>query len=245
MSLDVSSDFNIMGGLPKGAAVRALDSEIANEGAKVIEGDKIILSNGEQVAWTPPPEKLCIPDLSEVKSLRHYFGRKSHQVYPAWLYHPTLPPLLVKDAKEAAGLGIVYRKATIEETSRYGIKDVWDWEQGCAWRPNPYHEAKFDPKNPGSGKNVISSAPDPKIAQHELVAALIPAVAAAVAQTLQVNGPSAPAQVDPQDWQDFLAFKAWKETSEVVNAATEAGEETPDLMSQGDDAGRRGRKGRN
>src|SRR6185437_9711474 len=101
--------------------------------------------------------------------------------------------VLVKDASESAKLGIVYRKATADEQQRYGAKDVWDWEEGCDWRPQPYSDAKFDPKNPGSGKTVVMGTPDPRIAQNDLVAALIPAVAAAVASSLKQTGPSAPA----------------------------------------------------
>lgn len=224
MSFDVTSEFNILGGLPRGAAMRALDADIAGEGQKVIseKGDKIILSNGEQVAWTPPPEKLVMPDLSGVKSLRHYFGQRGHQVYPAWLYHPDGRSVLAKDAAEAAKYGVVYRQATADERNRYGLKDVWDWEEGSVWRPNPYGEAKFDPSRPGSGKTVIYSAPDPKIAQHELVAALIPAVASAVASSLKTTGPAAPAHVDPAQWEQFLAFQAWQKTQEVVEGAAAA-----------------------
>lgn len=213
---------NLAGGLPKGSARTALDAEIAGEGAKVLDGDRIILSNGEVVAYTPPPAQLVIPDLSNVKSLRHYFGQKGYQVYPAWLYHPKLPPLLVKDAKDAAGRGVVYRETTTDERNRYGLKHVWDWEEGCEWRPNPWHEQKFDPKNPGSGKTVVYSAPDPVNAQHALVQALIPAVAAAVAQSLKATGPGAPATVDPSQWEAFLAFQAWQKAQEVVPAAAAA-----------------------
>lgn len=218
MISDVVSDFNILGGLPKGSARLALDPEIANEGAKVIAGDKIILSNGEQVAWTPPPEKLVMPDLSNVKSLRHYFGQRGYQVYPAWLYNQDGRQALVKNAAEAGEYGVVYRKATVDERNRYGLKDVWDWEEGSGWRPNPWTDAKFDPKNPGAGKTVIYSAPDPKIAQHELVSALIPAVAAAVAQSLKASGPAAPASVDGATWDEFLAFQAWKKAEEAVKS---------------------------
>ena len=222
MSFDVQSDFNILGGLPKGSARIALDPSIADEGAKVIKGDEIILSNGDHVAWTPPPEKIVMPDLSGIKSLRAYFGQRGYRVYPAWLYHPSKSAVLVKDAKEAAEYGIVHRQTSPDERSRYGAKDVWDWEQGSQWRPNPHTDPKFDPKNPGAGKNLIHSAPDPKIAQHELVAALIPAVAAAVAQSLKASGPAAPASVDQTQWEAFLAFQAWQKTQEVVAGAAAA-----------------------
>lgn len=222
MSFDVTSDFNLAGGLPKGAAMQALDAEIANEGERVLEGDKIILSNGEMVAYTPPPPKLVIPDLSEVKSLRHYFGRTGHQVYPAWLYHRDGHSILAKNAADAAKVGVVYRKATRDEQNRYGLQHLWDWEAGSDWRPSPWEEPKFDPRHPGSGKDVVWKAPDPKIAQHALVAELIPAVAAAVAQSLKANGPAAPANVDPAQWQQFLEFQAWQKSQDVVQGAAAA-----------------------
>jgi hypothetical protein len=231
MHFDIASDFNLSGGLPKGAARRALDAEIANEGGKVIAGDVVILSNGEQVAWTPPPEKLAIPDLSVVKSLRHYFGARGYQAYPAWLYHPTKPAILVKNASEAAEHGVVHRKATNDERNRFGVKDVWDWEEGVEWRPNPLQEAKFDPKNPGSGKTVVYGAPDPRIGQNELIAQLIPAVAAAVAQSLKATGPAAPASVDPSQWEAFLAFQAWQKAQEVVTAAASGLDDLAEMPS--------------
>lgn len=227
MHYDVQSDFNIAGGLPKGSARQALDAEIAGEGGKVVPQNGatvVILSNGDQVAYTPPPEKLVMPDLSNVKSLRHYFGQRSYMPYPAWLYHTDGRSVLVHDHKEAAEYGVVRRQSTPDERNRYGIKELWDWESDSKWRPNPWVEAKFDPKHPGSGKTVMYTAPDPKIAQHELVSALIPAVAAAVAQSLKATGPAAPASVDASQWDEFLAFQAWQKAQEVVNAAAAAGE---------------------
>lgn len=218
---DVHSDFDLRGSLSAGTARQALDPSIADEGGKVIAGDKVILSNGDQIAWTPPPEKLVMPDLSNVKSLRHYFGQKGYQPYPAWLYHADGRSALVRDHKEAAEYGVVRRNATADETSRYGIKDLWDWESESKWRPNPWVEAKFDPKNPGSGKTVIYSAPDPRIAQHDLVSALIPAVAAAVAQSLKATGPGAPPNVDPAQWDAFMAFQAWQKAQEIVKPTIE------------------------
>jgi hypothetical protein len=236
MQHDVVSDFDLTKGMPKGAAMRALDSEIANEGAKVVgRGEEIILSNGDRVAWTPPPEKLVIPDLSNTKSLRHYFGQRGHQVYPAWLYHPTKDAILVKDAAEAAKVGIVFRQATNDERNRYGLKEVWDWEDGCEWRPNPYRVEAFDPHGPASGqKNLISKAPDPGVSQHQLVAALIPSVAAAVAQALKADGPGKPANIDAAQWEQFIAFQAWQKTSEAVSTIAQTVTDDPDSGKRDD-----------
>ncbi len=220
MHYDVHSDFNLAGGLPKGSARQALDESIANEGQKVIASDKIILSNGEQVAWTAPPEKLSIPDLSNVKSLRHYFSKSGYQVYPAWLYHPDGRSVLVKNAGEAADHGVVYRETTQDERNSYGLRHRWDWEAESKWRPNPWVEQKFDPKNPGACKTVIYSAPDPVNAQHSLIAALLPAVVGEVTKALKsAEGSSAPASIDAARWEAFLAFEAWQKTQEVVAKA--------------------------
>lgn len=204
--------------LPGRGAVGYLDAEIAGE------GQKIILGNGDEVAWAPPPEQLTIPDWSKVKAIRHYFGRRAHQVFPAWFYHPTEKPRLMKTAEHArAELGVFYRKATADERGRYGLEAVWDWDEGSSWRPQPWNEPKFDPASPGQGKTYVPSAPNQTAAQHQLVQALIPQVAAAVAQALRSSGPAAPANVDPKDWSEFLEFQAWKKTQETVDqAAAEA-----------------------
>src|ERR1700732_629047 len=222
MAFDVVSDFDLTRGMPKGSAMRALDADIAGEGAKVVgHGEEIILSNGDRVAWIPPPEKLVIPDISNVKSIRKYFGQHGHQVYPAWLYHPEKPALLVKEAKEAADIGIVFRKATTDERNRYGLTECWDWEKDCLWRPHPYRELPFDPKNPGAGKTVVYAAPDPGISQNNLVLALLPQVAAAVTQAPNSSGTSRPASIDPGQWDQFIAFQAWQKTQEAVDAIGE------------------------
>lgn len=196
--------------LPSRSQVGYLDPEIAGE------GQKIVLDNGDQVSWTPPPEKPVMPDWSQIKSIRHYFGRTGHQVYPAWLYHPTEESKLVKNAEEARALGVMYRKTTDDESGRYGLKAVWDWDEGCKWRPQPYR-TKFDPAQPGIGKTVIHGTPNPVAAQSALIEALIPTVTAAVVTALKSSGnAAAPAAIDPAQWEAFLQFQAWQKTSEAV-----------------------------
>lgn len=205
--------------LPPRSEVGYLDAEIANE------GEKVILSDGDSVNWSPPPVKPVIPDFSQIKSIRHYFGRTGHQTWPAWLYHPSEAPKIVKNAEEAHALGVRYRKATTDELNRYGVKAVWDYAEDSAWRSQPY-ETRFDPKNPGQGKTVIIGVPNPAIAQNELVRALIPEVAAAVAQALRGAGgsPAAPPSFDPKMWEEFQAFLTFKKSAEAVAAldSTEA-----------------------
>jgi len=206
-------EFALDGGgkLPPRSHVGYLDNEIANEGMKVLHSD------GEVVNWTPAPEKLAIPDFSQIKSIRKYFNRTGHIVFPAWLYHPTEEAVVVKDREEALALGVFYRKATMEEKGRYGLTALWDWEPDSQWRPIPYPSKRvIDPINPGAGKNYVHREQSQAVAQHALVEALIPQVAAAVAQALRSSGPGAPAHVDPKDWDKFLAFQAWQKTQAVV-----------------------------
>lgn len=203
--------------LPSRAEAGYLDPEIAGEGKKVL------LSDGEEVAWTPPPEQLCMPDLSKVKSLRKYFGRSGHQPYPAWVYHPVEAPRVVKNHEEAMELGVYYRQTSEEERSKYGRSALWDWDETSQWRPTPYpKDMKFDPKKAGQGKNYMPAAPDPFSAQNHVIASLVPQVAAAVAEVLrQQGGAVAPAGVNPAELDEFRAFMAWKRSQTAVEEAVE------------------------
>ena len=202
--------------LPPKSEVGYLDPEIAGEGVKVIHSD------GEQVNWTPPPVRPVMPDWSQIKSIQKYFNRSGYQTWPSWLYHPTEAPRIVKNAEEAGELGVCYREATDDERAKYGKKTVWDWADDSKWRPTPYErDLKFDPTKLGQGKTYIPTAPNPRVAQHELVEALIPQVAAAVAQALKATGPSAPAHIDPKQWDAFLQFQAFQKTAETVDALKE------------------------
>ncbi len=197
--------------IPPRSEVGYLDSEIANEGQKVSA-----LSDGQPEGWSPPPQLASVPDWSRIKSIARYFNRSGFKPYPAWLYHPTEPPRVVNDADEAAKLGVCYRRPTDDERQRYGDKDVWDWTAESKWRPTPHGKPKFDPQNPGLGKTYIANT-NPQVAQHALVEALIPQVAAAVAAAMQgTGGPAAPVGVKKDEWDEFLAFKAWQKTQETV-----------------------------
>lgn len=200
--------------LPTRSEVGFLDPEIAGE------GEKIIHSDGEVVSWNPPPVKPVVPDFSGIKSLQKYFNRTGFSPWPAWLYHPAEPKRLVKNAIEGAELGVCYREATHDERSRYGKTAVWDWKEDSKWRPEPWAgRERFDPDNPGHGKTVIMGQANPVHAQNELVRALIPEVAAAVAKAMQGSASmSAPATVDPAEWEAFQQFLAFKKSSEVLGA---------------------------
>lgn len=216
--------------LPPRSSVGYLDPEIANE------GQKVILSDGDIVGWTPPPVKPVMPDWSQIKSIRHLFGRTGHSAWPAWLYHPSEQPRIVKNQEEANALGVCFRKATDTERGRYGVTNVWDnTDSESKWRSTPYErDLRFDPKKLGQGKTFYADAPNPAIAQNELVRMLIPEVAAAVAQALKSGGPSAPARIDAKEWEQFLAFKAYQKTVETVDAMAEKELQNP-LAASGDD----------
>lgn len=210
--------------LPPKSQVGVLPPEIAGE------GEAVLMSDGEQLSWTPPPPQPVMPDWSQIKSIRKYFGRKGHLTWPCWLYHPDEAPRVIKNAQDAAELGVCYRDATADETARSGVTKMWDWKDDCKWRPTPFpKDIKFDPLKAGPGKTFQPTAVNPALAQNAMIEALIPQVAAAVAQALKLSGPGAPATVEPKQWDEFLAFQAWQKTQEavkepgiVLNALTEA-----------------------
>jgi len=202
--------------LPPRSQVGVLDPEISGEGMKVI------MSDGEQALANVLPAKPVFPDLSGVKSLARYFNRRSHPVFPAWLYHPKERDRLVKNEDEAAALGVRFRPTTADERARYGVNHVWDWEEGSLWRPTPQRERVFDPTNPANGGKNFAPPPTSQMAtQSAMIAELIPAVAGAVARELQAKGPTAPPGVADKDWQEFLQFKAWQKTAQAVDAVAQ------------------------
>lgn len=191
--------------LPPRSAVGHLDAEIANEGVKVFEDAPL--------GWNPPPAKIATPDWSEIKQIRHYFNRTGYQVFPAWLYHKDGESRLVKDADEAKEIGVIYRHATDEEKGRYGVQAVWDWTDGCLWRPKPWGLAKFDPKNPGMGKEVIPEKPDPMATQAELLRGLLKA--------FESGGVQKPSDMNDKDWVEFQQFLTFKKAQAEIAKASE------------------------
>jgi hypothetical protein len=170
-----------------------------------------------------------MPDWSGIKSIRHYFNRTGYRVYPAWLYHPTEQPRVVKDEHEAAELGVCYRDASIEEKGRYGLEHVWDWKDDSPWRPQPYAgTTKFDPNKAEQGKVYIATPQSQHSSNRELLNTVLPEVTAAVVAALKQGGSVAPDKVKSEQWDEFLAFQAWKKTQEAIDAiipATAAVEE--------------------
>src|SRR5258707_14035913 len=208
--------------LPPKSQVGYRDSEIAGE------GQKVIMSDGDVVTWTPPPEKLAMPDWSQVKSLRKYFGRVGMQAWPAWIYHPTEPARLLKNAHEAAELGICYRETTADEQAQFGgMKHRWDWKDDCKWRPRPYNVLPFDPKQSANVKNLVVTPANPIVAQDRLIKELVPLIAATVIAAMKGGGgppegfSKGPADVDPAQWEKFLQFQAWQNSTQTVDALVE------------------------
>lgn len=213
-----------------------LDPEIASEGLKAV--DKIILSDGEQVAWAPPQAKPVIPDWSQNKSIAHYFGRVGYQTWPCWFYHPTEKEVLIKDAKEAfERFGIQRRKATDRERAQFGAGEwVWDTPDGCLWQSQPYPKnvpGKFDPNIGAQGKNYVPRAPDPQIAQHALIEQLVTAMQGGqnqfLGQLIAAMGgrpPAAPGAagvpegIDAADWKEFQEFQEFKRQRACIPVST-------------------------
>lgn len=210
--------------LPSVKDVGYLDPEIAGE------GQRVMFSEGEQPDWAPPPPRPVMPDMSQIKSIRHYFGRTGHRVYPAWLYHENGEERLVRNAQEAQALGVVYRPATIDEKGRYGIDHVWDWAEGCKWRAQPWFLKKFDPKRNEQGKNYVPAVADPMATQAQLLAALTDAI-----KNNQVQRPS---EVSEQDWDDFTKFLAFKRAQRATetNANGDAASTLPPDLGAGQSA---------
>ena len=217
----IESNFNITGWLPKGAVRRALDADVANEGQRVVDKGAIMLSDGTRVPYIKPQEKPRIPDWSQIESIKHYFGPRGYQPYPSWFYHKTKDAVLVKDAKEAAEYGIVFRKTTEDERQRFGRNETWDWEEGCEWRPHPIGVQKVNVADYAGSKHLVHGAPDSARVQADLVAS----VAASVAEVLKRS--AAPSGFSGKDWDEFVAFQAWKKANEVVAAEVVREDITP------------------
>jgi hypothetical protein len=218
--------------LPPKSQVGYLDPSIGGEGGKVVgdKGEGIQFATGETLSFTAPPPKPNYPDWSEIKSIQRYFNRVGYEPWPAWFYHPSQEPRLIKDQAEGKQIGVYYRLPTADETARFGVmRGVWDWADGCEWRPTPYHAPKFDPKNPGHGKEYVDPMRDQGTANRFMVAEL----AKAISTALQANGPQAPAAVDPHMWDQFQQFLAWRKASEVMGTATmESAAPLPDAPAQ-------------
>lgn len=180
--------FDIKTGRPVGMAAhrQMLDSSIAGEGEKVSDGP-------QRLSWNPRPRKPIIPDMSEIPSIQKYFNRVGFDPWPAWLYHPVHPAILIEDvwdhtydpprrvctAAEAADqLGIRYVRSSADDRRRHGKEFVWEWDADCLWRPQPYEENlpnRFDYTQPGYGKTYVAQQPDPVQAQNALMRELVEA----------------------------------------------------------------------
>lgn len=155
-----------------GGPKQYLDPEIAGEGTKVI------MSDGTTVSYNPPPVNAAMFDYSKIKSIQHYFNRTDFHWFPIWLFHPELPDVIAKDAKDAfENYGVSLIEKSRDELAQYGGgKYRWKYEDWSKWRTTPYHQPKFDPHNPGTGKTYIPRAPDPTIASHDLIARVVAAM---------------------------------------------------------------------
>lgn len=191
---------------------------------------KVVMSDGTEIAYNPPPPKPVMPDWTEIKSIRHYFNRTyKNNFWPAWIYnHQTGEERIVRNADEAAQLGICYRPTTQDEGARFGVTHVWDWKEDCHWRPTPMAKPRvYDPRRPEQGKEFIATPTPQSTANRELLNTVLPEVTAAVVAALKQGGNVNPSNVDPKQWDEFLAFQAWKKTQEAIDiVAAEVAAET-------------------
>jgi hypothetical protein len=149
-----------------------LDPEIANEGTKVI------MSDGSTITYNTPPPQAAIFDYSKVKGLAKYFNRTDFHFFPTWVYHPDGREAIAKDAQECGDkYGIFLVKRSAEEKAKFGGGDYrWEFSDTTEWRPARFGPKKFDPENPDTGKIYVPRAPDPKIANHELIERVVAAM---------------------------------------------------------------------
>jgi hypothetical protein len=209
-----------------------MNSDLAKEWG---DENRVIMSDGSEVTWSPPPPKPVMPDWSEIKSIRHYFNRTHrNNFWPAWIYnHATGEERIVKNADEAAEYGICYRERTGDEVGRFGEGHVWDWKDDSMWRPQPKKSARrYDPSKPEAGKEFVATVIPQSTANRDLLNMVLPEVTAAVVAALKQSGSVAPDNIDSAQWNEFLAFQAWKKTQEAIIAITP---DDPNQMSLIDD----------
>ncbi len=190
--------------------------------------NKTVLSDGTEISINPPPPKPVMPDWSQIKPIRHYFNRQlKNNFWPAWLYnYANGEERIVKNADEAAELGVCMRKRTADEAARFGDGDVWDWKPDSDWRPTPKAKTRvYDPRKPEQGKEYIASTIPQATANRDLLNTVLPEVTAAVVAALKQGGSVNPNNIDPKQWDEFLAFQAWKKTQEAIDVVAPEMEE--------------------
>lgn len=195
-----------------------MNSDLAREW----DGNKVLLETGD-IGYNPPPPKPSMPDWSEIKSIRHYFNRtvkvNPNTVWPHWLYnHETGDERVVKNADEAAELGVCFRDTTADEKQKFGQNYVWDWKDDTHWRPTAKPKKRvYDPRKPEQGKEFIATPVSQNASNRDMLSQVLPEITAAVVAALKQSGNVAPDKIDSAQWDEFLAFQAWKKTQEAVN----------------------------
>jgi hypothetical protein len=226
---DILSNLDLAKVGPRSGATRTLDSSIALEGMKVTEG--------EQVTYTTPTGDRPIFDYSQIKKTKaadgtvidfqKYFHKKGYEAWPAWLYHPTEPPVLCKDQDEAAEFGVYYRETTEDEKARFGgLPATWDWMTDSLWRPSPYKGTQ-KPDVKAYGKELQVAAPNYLAQQNDLLRGLTAA--------LSQNNNASSAQLQAL-METFLAAMMKGQATQVAPAETavQAPSEAPQSALSGE-----------
>lgn len=174
---------------------RVLDPEIASEGVKVL------LSDGRQAPRGTGDIKLKMPDLSQIEALKHYFEYGGYQFFPIWLYHPTLPAVVARDAQDAGeNYGVELKKSTDDERAAFGAGE-WRWVFHGEWRTTPYDKTKPTEAAAMAGKHMVLPVKEPTLAAvNELAKAL----------RTDRGGGADVGEVDPGLIEEFKVFLAWK-----------------------------------
>jgi hypothetical protein len=213
--------------IPPKSEVGVLSPEIAGEGQQIMN------SQGEIVNWNPPPQRLVMPDWSQIKKIQKYFNRKDHSDWPSYIYNKdTGETRIMKNAEEAAQFGIGIRKRNEDEAARFGAGNTWDWEKDSPWRPQPSAKhVKPDPKSTGK---ILVETSRPQVSMEQTVAAVV----AAVTERMKGQTPSAPSNVSNSDWDEFQRFIAFKKASELTGMekpekAVDGGEINANALSDG------------
>ena len=92
------------------AAIEYLDPSIANEGVHVDKWNPGAWANtvGDDEEWQPDVEPPRITDYAAFKKHKHYgqyFKPYRYRPFPAWMYHATEEPRIVKSKEEVIALG--------------------------------------------------------------------------------------------------------------------------------------------
>lgn len=207
--------------------IEYLDPEIAGEGVKAdLMPGEIDEETGE---FQPVFERPHIPTYEGIKSIKHLFPQFSnipykHKPFPAWLYHASQKPKLVRTPEAAKVLGVAWNKAEHR------------FDCTSEWQAKPMVAAKAS--HGGPGKHLMEASQTRAAGQSEMIGAVVAAVMAQMGAKPATAGAPTPAAnpaLDPE-WVEFQAFKAWKEQqAHITMDAAPAGEAGSNKLTEAEE----------